>query len=81
MTTYHYHTIGRQAPVFLCQQAEAVGFTLEGAAQLQVSYDPPHSCQPLWQTYEGGSAGILYGPPTAIRILAQAPETKLTIVD
>lgn len=81
MCTYTYHQPGRQTPVFLCPQAEAVQFTLEGNAHLQVSYDPPESRQPAWHTYEGGSAGVLYGPPIAVRVVNVADTSILHIYE
>jgi hypothetical protein len=69
-----YTKKGRQSPVFLPHEEKTVRFYIEADGRddvrLEYSFDPGHVrlAQRVWENFEGGWAGELEGPPTAIRV-------------
>jgi hypothetical protein len=69
-----YRNNGRQKPVFLPSEGESAQFFIEAGGEdevtLEYSFDPRRVrlTERLWESFEGGWAGQLAGPPTAIRV-------------
>ncbi|MDD9911568.1 MAG: hypothetical protein OXR68_04235 [Alphaproteobacteria bacterium] len=72
MQKYTYEKAGRQEPIFFDANLGAARFVVEGSfddeVDIHISYDPQHSKRQLWQPFDGGWAGWLPGPPTALML-------------